>query len=82
MPVSDGADGNIAEVDVANGLDPLPTLSKPLPKGNLGASSQDSATVHLFTLDNTKSKRVLGLKYRSMEEMVRDIFADYEARGW
>ena len=72
----------MAEVDVANALDPLPKLSKPLPKGNPGAGSQHPATAHMFTLDNTKSKRVLGLKYCSMEETTRVIFADYEARGW
>ncbi|KIM62532.1 hypothetical protein SCLCIDRAFT_25022 [Scleroderma citrinum Foug A] len=79
IPAQIGADGDIAEVDIANALDPPPNLSNPLPRGNTGASSQ--ATVDLY-LDNTKSKRVLGLKYRSMAEMTKDTLADYEARGW
>ncbi|KAI6014010.1 hypothetical protein BKA83DRAFT_4352899 [Pisolithus microcarpus] len=66
-------------IDTVNSLDPPPRLSKPLPKGNPGVDSQHSC-MHYF--DNTKSQRILGMKYRSMAEMTRDTFADYEARGW
>ncbi|KAI6024177.1 hypothetical protein PISMIDRAFT_111991 [Pisolithus microcarpus 441] len=66
-------------IDTANSLDPPPQLSKPLPRGNPGVGSQHSC-MHYF--DNTKSQRILGMKYRSMAEMTRDTFADYEARGW
>ncbi|KAI6044391.1 hypothetical protein EDC04DRAFT_2938172 [Pisolithus marmoratus] len=66
-------------IDTANLLDPPPQLSKPLPKGKPGVGSQHSC---LYDFDNTKSHRVLGMKYRSMVEMTRDTFVDYEARGW
>ncbi|KAI6101264.1 hypothetical protein F5141DRAFT_291576 [Pisolithus sp. B1] len=66
-------------IDAANSLDPPPQLSKPLPKGNPGVGSQHSCMSYL---DNTKSQRILGMKYRSIAEATRDTFADYEARGW
>lgn len=66
-------------IDTANSLDPPPKLSKPLPKGNPGVGSQHSC---MYYFDNAKSQRILGMKYRSMAEMTRDTFADYEARGW
>ncbi|KAI6167371.1 hypothetical protein EDD17DRAFT_1468946 [Pisolithus thermaeus] len=66
-------------IDAANSLDPPPQLSKPLPKGNPGVGSQHSCMSYL---DNTKSQRILGMKYRSIAEVTRDTFADYEARGW
>ncbi|KAI6044390.1 D-lactaldehyde dehydrogenase [Pisolithus marmoratus] len=65
--------------DFTNLLDPPPQLSRPLPKGNPGVGSQRPCR---YDFDNTKSQRVLGMKYRSMAEMTRDTFADYEARGW
>ncbi|KAL4078866.1 hypothetical protein V8B97DRAFT_1864802 [Scleroderma yunnanense] len=69
----------IDAVDIANALDPPPKLSKPLPKGNPGAGSQYA---HSFVFDNSKSKRILELKYRSMTETTKDTLKDYEARGW
>ncbi|KIK20840.1 hypothetical protein PISMIDRAFT_574291 [Pisolithus microcarpus 441] len=66
-------------IDTANSLDPSPQLSKPLPKGNPGVGLQLPC---MNNFDNTKSQRILGVEYRSMAEMTRDTFADYEARGW
>ncbi|KAI6010833.1 hypothetical protein F5J12DRAFT_566961 [Pisolithus orientalis] len=66
-------------MDTANLLDPPPHLSKPLPKGHPGTVSQHAC---MYDFDNTKSQRILGMKYRSMVEMTTDTFADYEARGW
>ncbi|KAF9235760.1 hypothetical protein BU15DRAFT_89474 [Melanogaster broomeanus] len=54
-------------IDAANDLNPPPKLSTTLPVG---------------CFNTAKADRVLGLKYRSMAETTKDIFADYEARGW
>ncbi|KAI6098273.1 hypothetical protein EDD16DRAFT_1718721 [Pisolithus croceorrhizus] len=66
-------------IDAANSLDPPPHLSKPLPKGDPGLGSQHTP---VRSFDNSKSQRILGMKYRSVAEVTRDTFADYEARGW
>ncbi|KAK2467483.1 hypothetical protein APHAL10511_000338 [Amanita phalloides] len=71
-------------VDLANSLSPSPIPShapgtaKALPIGNPGAGK----VVRKRILDTSKEKRILGLKYRSMEECARDTLADYERRGW
>ncbi|KAK2467480.1 hypothetical protein APHAL10511_000335 [Amanita phalloides] len=71
-------------VDVANSLSPSPIPShapgtvRALPIGNPGAGSAAKNP----PLDTSKEKRILGLKYRSVEECVRDTLADYERRGW
>jgi hypothetical protein len=36
----------------------------------------------LMIYDTAKANRILGLKYRTIEETTRDTLADYEARGW
>lgn len=32
--------------------------------------------------DASKAPKVLGIKYRSIDETTRDILEDYKARGW
>ncbi|KAK2464439.1 hypothetical protein APHAL10511_003587 [Amanita phalloides] len=71
-------------VDIANSLSPSPIpshapgTSKALPVGNPGAKK----AVKMPPLDTSKEKRIIGLKYRTMEECVRDTLADYERRRW
>ncbi|KAK2467489.1 hypothetical protein APHAL10511_000344 [Amanita phalloides] len=71
-------------VDAANSLSPSPIPShapgtaKALPIGNPGAGR----TVKKPAVDTSKEKRILGLKFRTLEECVRDVLADYERRGW
>ncbi|KAJ7230086.1 hypothetical protein GGX14DRAFT_582101 [Mycena pura] len=50
-----------------------------LQKGVLGSSK---GVVHQVQYDTSKSARVLGMTYRTMQETVRDTVADWEARGW
>ena len=69
-------------IDAANKISPPPKLSQKLPVGNPGAGSADPSTIHMMRYDTSKAARVLGLKYRSIEEMTRDTIADFEARGW
>ncbi|KAJ7162509.1 NAD-P-binding protein [Mycena filopes] len=38
--------------------------------------------VHRIRYDASKSRRVLGIVYRSIEDTTRDTVADWEARGW
>ncbi|EIW83698.1 D-lactaldehyde dehydrogenase [Coniophora puteana RWD-64-598 SS2] len=59
----------------------IPPFS-PLPKGNPGAGSANSATVHLINYDMTVSNRVLGMRYRTMAETTRDTLQDHADRGW
>ncbi|KAI5993189.1 hypothetical protein EDC04DRAFT_2910899 [Pisolithus marmoratus] len=69
-------------IDAANALSPPPQLSKPIPKGQPGSGTGHPDTVHLVIFDTSKSDRVLGLKYRTIETTTKDTFADYQARGW
>lgn len=48
-----------------------------LPKGN---PSQNSKV--LFDYNPEKGKKVLGLKYRNVAQIIGDTVADFEARGW
>ncbi|KAJ7590474.1 D-lactaldehyde dehydrogenase [Mycena floridula] len=66
-------------IDVATSLDPSPIPSRKLGKGIPGAGSNPEANERRYS--NKKSVRVLGITYRSMEEMVRDTLADFERRG-
>ena len=68
-------------VDVINNLS-LPdgiSLHRAIPKGTPGAGK---SVKYQFWLDNAKSKEVLGLTYRSMEETTLDSLVDYKAKGW
>jgi len=66
-------------VEIANSLSPSPIPSHTLPRVMPGAGIN---TVYMVTFDSTKSDRILGLKYRSKEELTRDTLADFEARAW
>ncbi|KAJ3754083.1 D-lactaldehyde dehydrogenase [Lentinula raphanica] len=68
-------------LDVANSLAPtyLPSHGN-LPKGV--SISPATEIVHQIQYDTSKADRLLGIKYRSKEDLVKDTFADYEARGW
>lgn len=35
-----------------------------------------------FKLNAAKSVKILGIKYRSMEETAKDILVDFKSRGW
>jgi len=63
-------------VDVANCLTPPPYPSHRLPKGSPGAVQR------AITLDTSKEKKILGIEFRTMEELARDTLADFGARGW
>ncbi|KAF5376911.1 hypothetical protein D9615_007319 [Tricholomella constricta] len=65
-------------LDVANALSPSPIPSHPsLPVGYSGVPWK--APVEY---DTSKGARILGLKYRTKEELTRDTLADFEKRGW
>ncbi|KAF5377007.1 hypothetical protein D9615_007320 [Tricholomella constricta] len=65
-------------LDVANALSPSPIPSHPsLPVGYPGVPWK--APVEY---DTSKGARILGLKYRTKEELTRDTLADFEKRGW
>lgn len=37
---------------------------------------------YVFMYDTAKAARLLGLKYRSIEEVTKDIVQDFKARKW
>ncbi|KAJ6452663.1 hypothetical protein C8R45DRAFT_1083348 [Mycena sanguinolenta] len=59
-------------------LDAAPPSSK-YQKGTPGAGKDH---VHLLRYKNDKSKRILDMEYRSMEDTAAATIADYEKRGW
>ncbi|KAJ3712421.1 hypothetical protein C8R42DRAFT_317352 [Lentinula raphanica] len=69
-------------LDVANSLAPTYLPSHPnLPKG-VPITDSDPEIVYQVQYDTFKADRLLGIKYRSKEDLIKDTFADYEARGW
>ncbi|KAJ6616017.1 NAD-P-binding protein [Mycena sp. CBHHK59/15] len=52
------------------------------PKFEKGVPGAGKSAVHLIRYDASKSQRVLGMTYRSMEETTKDTVADWEAKGW
>ena len=38
--------------------------------------------VHLANYDTSKAAKLLGLKYRSIEEGTKDMVEDFKAKGW
>ncbi|KAK9322287.1 NAD(P)-binding protein [Lipomyces orientalis] len=63
-------------LDVANSMSPYPWPSNTLAIGTPGAIQR------AITFDTSKEKEILGIKFKTMEELTRDTLADYERRGW
>ncbi|KAJ3820713.1 hypothetical protein F5880DRAFT_1615323 [Lentinula raphanica] len=81
-PVDQSSTRNDLLVDVANSLTPTYLPSHPnLPKG-VPITGSDPEIVYQVQYDTSKADRLLGIKYRSKEDLIKDTFADYEARGW
>ena len=67
----------VALVNAANALDPKPKIA--LPKGDSSlAKSYDG----LVRFDNKKGLKLLGIKYKTVEETTRDIIRDFEQRWY
>ncbi|KAG6855973.1 hypothetical protein H0H87_008871 [Tephrocybe sp. NHM501043] len=67
-------------VDAANSLSPSPIPSHPkLAVGYPGAGAVAKPPV---AYDSSKAARILGLNFRTKEEITRDTLADIEERGW
>ncbi|KAL7277940.1 hypothetical protein ACG7TL_007888 [Trametes sanguinea] len=60
-------------LDAARDLGLLPLLEKEDPNAPKGP---------LPTASNAKSQRLLGIKYKSLQETVKDTVADFASRGW
>ncbi|TCD64868.1 methylglyoxal reductase (NADPH-dependent) gre2 [Steccherinum ochraceum] len=65
-------------MDAANSLSPSPWPShkEPFAKGEVGEK------VYNITWNVEKEKRIFGLKFRTIEETMKDFIADLERRGW
>ncbi|THV00670.1 NAD(P)-binding protein [Dendrothele bispora CBS 962.96] len=65
-------------IDAVNSLQPSPWPShkEPFAKGDAGEKE------YKITWDTAKEKSILGLKFRTHEEMARDVLADWESKGW
>ncbi|KAI8986793.1 NAD(P)-binding protein [Trametes punicea] len=55
-------------------------LDSHLPAGNTSYDPQK--TVHLVRYAPDKERRLLGIKFRTMEETTKDTLEDFKARGW
>jgi hypothetical protein len=66
-------------VDTANALEPAPILRRTLPVGKLKAGVD---AVHPFRYDTPKSRKILGIEYRTMQETTKDTLEGFEAVGW
>ncbi|TCD70287.1 methylglyoxal reductase (NADPH-dependent) gre2 [Steccherinum ochraceum] len=65
-------------MDAVNSISPTPWPShkEPWAKGEVGEK------IYNLIWDVEKEKRIFGLKFRTIEETVKDFFADLERRGW
>lgn len=64
---------------MANSLTPPPIPGKTLAVGVLGDGKKPPFKLNY---DTSKAKRIFGLKYKSMEEVTRDMLLDFGRRGW
>ena len=55
-------------------------LSNKIPAGN--TSYDPSKAQHLLRYDNSKSIRILGIKYHTIDELTKDTVEDFKAKGW
>ena len=54
--------------------------SADLPAGD--KAYDPTKAVHYFPIVPEKQQRILGTKFRSMEETTKDTLEDFKARGW
>ena len=48
-----------------------------------GDASYDAAkAVYAMRFDASKSKKLLGLEYRTMEQTTKDIISQFQEKGW
>jgi len=66
-------------VDVANALTPSPMPGRKFVTGTPGAGRTATPPVRYNT---AKAAQILGLKYRTKEEMTKDSLVDFQERGW
>ena len=64
---------------MANSVAPSLTTKRKFRVGNPGAGKK---APYLVDFDTSKERRILGLKYRTMEEEAKDLFEDFEKKGW
>jgi hypothetical protein len=66
-------------VDVANSITPSPWKSHnaPLSKGD-----PEAERARAITWVTDKEKKILGTKFKTMQETTKDILEDYENHGW
>ncbi|KAF8879132.1 hypothetical protein BD779DRAFT_1552618 [Infundibulicybe gibba] len=64
-------------LNAANALFPPGTSRWKFAQGDPGGK-----ITHMMKYDTSKAARILGMKYRTMEETITDILADYQRRGW
>ncbi|KAJ7571960.1 D-lactaldehyde dehydrogenase [Mycena floridula] len=66
-------------VNIANELPPSEIssrISKPRPEGSV------QGRTYIMRLDGSKATHILGIQYRDMREMTKDMLAYFESRGW
>lgn len=72
-------------LDVANSLSPSPIPSHKPGTANalpVGMPGTKTGPPYMMMFDTSKEKKILRLKLRTKEELVRDTLEDFESRGW
>ncbi|KZT73630.1 NAD(P)-binding protein [Daedalea quercina L-15889] len=65
------------------GQDLLNAARKYYPQVPVGDETYHPATAtHLTTFDTSKADRLLGVKYRTLEDSTRDIIEQFKGKGW
>ncbi|KAF8879127.1 hypothetical protein BD779DRAFT_1676521 [Infundibulicybe gibba] len=64
-------------LDATNALFPPGTSRWKFPRGDPGRK-----IIHMMEYDTSKAARILGMRYRTMEETITDVLADFQRRGW
>ncbi|KAH6918144.1 D-lactaldehyde dehydrogenase [Coprinopsis sp. MPI-PUGE-AT-0042] len=64
-------------IEIARSLSP-----SPLPNCKFSASFPNTKRADHDTIDGSKARRILGVRYRAKRECVKDMLHDFAQRGW
>ncbi|KAJ8508026.1 hypothetical protein ONZ45_g9660 [Pleurotus djamor] len=68
-------------LDAANALSPPATLPTSVKLAS-GVPGSAAGAIYMIDYDTAKAAKIFGLKYRTMQETVRDVLEDVAKRGW
>ena len=63
-------------------MSPLPLLSHKFQRGFPEINLVEGGPVRMITYDDSKQAGILGIKFRTKLETIKDILEDFSKRGW